>query len=190
MTSIRKQSGTTLMEILVSIVIMAIGLLGLASLQLNAMKYQKMASQRSEAIQAAYDLGERMRANWVLSVPANYATERAANEANYTHNVPYATTISTSHTSAPHNCAQAMAEVAGCTAAQIAANDKVQWLRSIELRLIGGAGYVTSVAGTASSTLDVTIMWREQGFDGLDPACPGGAAAPAGVRCYTLRYTV
>ena len=149
-----------------------------------------MASQRAEAIQAAYDLGERMRANWVLSVPANYATERAANETNYTHNSTYASTVSTSHTSLPNNCAIVMTNSSGCTSTQIAANDKTQWLRSIELRLVGGAAYVVPVAGTASSTFDVTIMWREQGLTSTDSACPGAAAAPVGVRCYTLRYTV
>ena len=59
----QRQSGTTLLEVVVTIVIISIGLLGLAGLQLNSMKFQKSASQRSEAVQSAYDLSERMRAN-------------------------------------------------------------------------------------------------------------------------------
>ncbi len=184
------QEGTTLIEILVSIVVMAIGLLGLASLQMNAMKYQKIASQRSEAVQAAYDYAERMRANWVMTTPANYTTDRTNNETNYTQNTNYVTTIATSHTSLPNNCAIAMGTATGCTAAQIAANDKVQWLRSIETRLVGGAGYAVRVAGTTASTFDITVMWREQTLTGTDPSCPGAVAAPAGVRCFTLRYTI
>ena len=66
MISKNKQSGTTLIEILVSVVVMSVGLLGLAGLQMNAMRFQKASSQRSEATQAAYDLGERMRSNWIV----------------------------------------------------------------------------------------------------------------------------
>lgn len=190
MQKVSYQRGTTLIEIMVAIVVMAIGLLGLASLQVNALKYQKTASQRSEAVQAAYDLGERMRANWIFTTPEKYTAERTANETNYTHSTNYTTTVAADHTTLPNSCAQLMSNPAGCTAAQIAANDKVQWLRSIELRLAGGAGYVVPVAGAANSTFDVTVMWKEQGLTSTDSACPAAVAAPVGVRCFTLRYTV
>lgn len=185
-----KQQGATLMEIMVSIVVMAIGLLGLASLQMNALKYQKTASQRSEAIQAAYDLGERMRANWVFTTQDKYAAERASNEANYTYKQDYATTIAANHKVLPNNCKAVMTNPAGCTAAQIAQNDITEWLRSIEVRLAGGSGFVAPVIGAANSTFDVTVMWKEQGLTTTDPACPGDAGAPVGVRCFTIRYTV
>lgn len=185
-----KQQGATLMEIMVSIVVMAIGLLGLASLQMNALKYQKTASQRSEAIQAAYDLGERMRANWVFTTQDKYAAERTANEANYTYKQDYATTIANNHKVLPNNCQAVMTNPAGCTAAQIAQNDITQWLRSIEVRLAGGSGFIVPVTGAANSTFDVTVMWKEQGLTTTDPACPGDAGAPVGVRCFTIRYTV
>ena len=87
MQKISYQRGTTLIEIMVAIVVMAIGLLGLASLQVNALKHQKTASQRSEAVQAAYDLGERMRANWIFTTPDKYTAERTANET-ITHTAP------------------------------------------------------------------------------------------------------
>lgn len=185
-----KQGGATLIEIMVSIVVMSIGLLGLASLQMNALKYQKTASQRSEAVQAAYDLGERMRANWVFTTQDKYTTERSTNEANYTYTTAYNTTIGTSHTSLPNNCAISMATATGCTAAQIAQNDITQWLRSVEVRLVGGAGIIKPVAGASNSTFDVTVMWKEQGLTTTDSTCPSEASAPAGVRCFTIRYTI
>ncbi|MBC3882545.1 type IV pilus modification protein PilV [Undibacterium sp. LX40W] len=192
MRKISHQKGTTLIEIMVAIVVMAIGLLGLASLQLNALKYQKTASQRSEAVQAAYDLGERMRANWLISSdPSKYSQDRADNEARYKYDAYYSTTIALDRSALPNNCAILMSNSAGCDAKKIADNDKMAWLRMLELRLAGGAGLILPVTtGTSVSSFDITVMWKEQGLTSTDPACPGNAAAPVGVRCFTLRYTI
>lgn len=175
----QKQSGTTLIEILVSVVVMAIGLLGVAGLQMNALKFQKTSSQRSEATQAAYDLGERMRANWVISGTSN----NMANEARYTYNVPYAT----SSTATPQtvDCKTVI-----CAADQIAASDRAEWLRNIQRRLVGGGGLVVPVPGGVGSTFSVTVMWKEQGLTTTDTSCPDAAAAPIGVRCFNLRFSV
>lgn len=191
MRKLSNQKGATLIEIMVSIVVMAIGLLGLASLQVNALKYQKTASQRSEAVQAAYDLGERMRANWPMTTPQNYTQDRSDNENRYKYDSNYATTIALDRSALPYDCAILMNNANGCDAIKIAANDRMAWLRMLELRLAGGAGFVLPVTtGTSVSSFDITVMWQEQGLTTTDPACPGGAAAPAGVRCFTLRYTI
>lgn len=185
MRKLGNQRGATLIEIMVSILVMAIGLLGLASLQVNAMKFQKTASQRSEATQAAYDLGERMRSNWVMGTnPANIAADRTANEAKYTFNDEYLVSSSAAHTP-PNNC-----KTATCSTAQIAANDIQEWLRSLQRRLIGGTGVIVPVAGGVGSTFDVTVMWREPGFVDVDATCPAVARAPAGVRCFNLRFSI
>lgn len=185
-----RQRGATLIEIMVAVVVMAIGLLGLASLQMNALKYQKTASQRSEAVQAAYDLGERMRANWPMTTPQNYSADRTANEGRYTYSSNYNATSALDRSALPNDCAVLMNNSAGCDATKIADNDKMAWLRMLELRLVGGAGYVVPVNTTNVSSFDITIMWKEQGLTTTDPACPGAAGAPVGVRCFTLRYTI
>ncbi len=59
----RKQAGFTLIEILVTVVILAVGLLGLAGLQATSLKYNSTAYQRSQATSLAYDIIDRMRAN-------------------------------------------------------------------------------------------------------------------------------
>ncbi|MCB1919532.1 MAG: type IV pilus modification protein PilV [Candidatus Competibacteraceae bacterium] len=59
----RKQTGFTLIEILVTVVVLAIGLLGLAGLQATALRFNSSASQRSQATILAYDIMERIRAN-------------------------------------------------------------------------------------------------------------------------------
>lgn len=56
------ERGSTLLEVLVSIVIIAFGLLGLAGLQATSVKGNHSAYLRSQATLLAYDMGERMRA--------------------------------------------------------------------------------------------------------------------------------
>ena len=58
-----KQCGFTLLEVLVAILIFAIGLLGLASLQTVSQRSNHSAYLRSQAVIQAYDIADRMRAN-------------------------------------------------------------------------------------------------------------------------------
>ncbi|CAN5879807.1 hypothetical protein BH11PSE12_BH11PSE12_29610 [soil metagenome] len=181
-----RQSGSTLIEIMVAIVVMAIGLLGLAGLQLSALKFEKSSSQRSEATLAAVDLSERIRSNFaaVQSVVPGIVPPA------YTFNTDYATSSAAAHVP-PNDCTVAI----GCTPANVAANDLQEWLRNIQRRLIGGSGYVVplpllpAAGGTAALTFDVTIMWQEQGMAAVDPSCPAAVAAPVGVRCFVYRST-
>jgi type IV pilus assembly protein PilV len=57
------QSGMTLIEVLISVLILAIGLLGAAALQLKALKYTDGSALSSQASFIAYDLMDRIRAN-------------------------------------------------------------------------------------------------------------------------------
>lgn len=59
----RVQGGFTLVEVLVTALVMGVGLLGLAGLQLAGMKSNYSAFLRTEANFAAYDLLDRMRAD-------------------------------------------------------------------------------------------------------------------------------
>jgi type IV pilus assembly protein PilV len=172
-----RQSGSTLIEIMVAIVVIAIGLLGLAGLQMAALKYTNGSGQRSEATLAALDLSERIRGNLL------------AGAGGYTFNANYATSSTAAHVP-PNDCS-----TAPCAAANIAANDIQNWLNNLQRRLVGGAGYVVPLAqlptpgGTAILTFDITIMWMEQGLATADANCPAAAAAPVGVRCFVFRTT-
>ncbi len=61
--SMANQAGFTLIEVLVTFVIVAIGLLGLASLQVSTMNDQFEALQRSRATAIVDDMAERIRMN-------------------------------------------------------------------------------------------------------------------------------
>jgi len=59
----RHQAGMTLIEVLVATLILAIGLLGAAMIQLNALKYTDSSRMTSQASFIAYDMLDRIRAN-------------------------------------------------------------------------------------------------------------------------------
>lgn len=57
------QRGVSLIEVLVAVVILTIGLLGLAGLQASSLKVASSSHYRAQAAQAAYDMADRIRAN-------------------------------------------------------------------------------------------------------------------------------
>lgn len=59
----RAQDGMTLIEVLVAVLILGVGLLGAASVQLNALKYTDSSLMTSQASFIAYDMLDRIRAN-------------------------------------------------------------------------------------------------------------------------------
>lgn len=59
----RRSHGFTLIEVLVAILLLAIGVLGAAAMQLNALKYNQTASIRTQATFLAYAIADSMRAN-------------------------------------------------------------------------------------------------------------------------------
>lgn len=59
----KNQSGFSLLEVLIALLILSIGLLGLAALQTAGLRSNQMASMRTLTTQLAYDMSDRMRAN-------------------------------------------------------------------------------------------------------------------------------
>lgn len=58
-----KSAGFSMIEVLVTLVILSVGLLGLAALQARALQYNQGAYLRSQANILAYDVVDRMRIN-------------------------------------------------------------------------------------------------------------------------------
>lgn len=58
-----KQQGFTLVEVLIAFLVMAIGLLGLAGLQVTGLRNDQSAFARSQAVLLAYDILDGLRAN-------------------------------------------------------------------------------------------------------------------------------
>ena len=66
-----KQKGITMIEVLVTLLVTTVGLLGLAALQLKALQATADSGQRSQAVWLMQDLIESMRAN-PKATDANY----------------------------------------------------------------------------------------------------------------------
>lgn len=66
------QRGFTLLEILISIFVLAVGLLGLAGLQMSGLKNNHSAQLRTEATLHAYDILDKMRLNKDIAKAGGY----------------------------------------------------------------------------------------------------------------------
>ncbi|EED36547.1 prepilin-type N-terminal cleavage/methylation domain protein [Luminiphilus syltensis NOR5-1B] len=72
-----QQRGFTLMEVLVTVLILSIGLLGAAQMQIQSQKYSYASAQRALAIVQVSDLAERLW-NGACDIQADPATASAA----------------------------------------------------------------------------------------------------------------
>lgn len=149
------QGGFTLLEILVSIVVLSIGLLGLAALQVVSLNNNQSAYYRSIATQQAYDMADRIRSNPQGFIDGEY---NALNNA-----IPAGAQACTT---------------AACTSTQMAVSDHARWNTNNQRLLPEGKGTVAGAGGT----FVITVMWTEKGNVFNDPNCPTGT--PANTSCF------
>lgn len=132
------QRGFSLLEVLIAIVILAIGLLGVARLQANSVGFNHGAYLRSQATLQVYDMADRMRSNMPGVTAGNYNAIAG--------------------TPADPNCF-----AAGCTPAQMAQYDTFEWNTANAAQLPGGVGTVTGSG--AGSVFTITVTWTEMSED-------------------------
>jgi type IV pilus assembly protein PilV len=113
----RSQGGFTLIEVLVSALILSIGLVGVAGLQALSLKNNQSAYMRSQASALAYDLADRMRTNVAGATAGFYDPAQAATHA---------------------SCSTPT----GCTPQQSAENDLAEWNAALAENLPMGTGFV------------------------------------------------
>ena len=58
------QRGLSLVESMIALLVISIGLLGIASLQITAMKLNNSALHHSQSVWIAYNIADRIRANF------------------------------------------------------------------------------------------------------------------------------
>lgn len=138
-----KNAGFTLIEVLIAMLVLAVGLLGLAGLQATGLKNNQSAYNRSQATQLAYDLADRMRAN-------------VAGKASYTAILPSSATAKT-------NCLT----TTGCTPADLAQNDLFEWNSAVSNNLPSGIGTIA----VAANIFTISITWDDD-KDGNDTNNP------------------
>lgn len=162
----RIQRGFTLIEILVTLFILAIGLLGLAGLMFEGMRNNQGAYLRTQASILAYDMADRMRAN-----SAQAAAYRSFTTVGATTTIPA--------------CAS---QATGCSPSDQADVDLVEWTRQLQgvggdmAMVPGGSGSIQFDAATSVYT--ISIQWQE--------ASRGGDAGEqiAGDNSYSVRFSL
>lgn len=82
-----KQCGFTLLEVMVAVFVLAIGLLGMAHLQITSLKHNQSAEFRTQAALLSADMLDRMRANRQAAQNGNYALAIGDNPPNNTSNI-------------------------------------------------------------------------------------------------------
>ncbi len=128
----RRQSGFSLIEVLVALLVLSIGLVGLSGLQTNGLRGNHSALLHTQASVLIGDIIERMRSNPAAARAGNY-------DVNWTTSVTAA------------GCS------ADCTPAQVAADDLEEWRFNVA-RLPGGQSQLSvSAAGTAT----VDLRWTD-----------------------------
>lgn len=144
----------SLIEVLVSLVILSLGVLAVVALQLVAKRNNADAAQRTIAAQLAYDMLERMRANCAPARLNEYRTVAASPLGRGSLGTP------------TQNCASAT-----CTTSQLVTYDRWQWEQTLDgtAERVGSAntgGLVFPTAcidgpnGGGDGIYTVTIVWR------------------------------
>jgi len=150
-----QQRGYSLIEVLVAALILAIGLLGLAGLQLTSLKYNTDAYIRTQSTLLAYDIIDRMRLNRAAVAAGSYdvATTSAADAK-----------VSAYTACATSGCACDTGTT--CNASNLALNDLGKWYERLakELPMAGDTAYRATLERTGN-LVTVTLRWRERDID-------------------------
>lgn len=71
-----RQQGVSLIEVLVAVLIMGVGLLGIAAMQATALRNSQSSLERSQAVVQTYSILDAMRANHAVAVGGGYDLDR------------------------------------------------------------------------------------------------------------------
>lgn len=172
----RQQAGFNLIEVLVAMVILAVGLLGVARLQLTGIRANQGSLMRSQATTFMNDMAERMYANLpgVRDTTQPYGGVDLQGQA---------------CTTPPRICStQSGVAAQSCTPVQMAAWDIYQatcgsrsstgtWMGGInnslpagrlQIRCVGNALPISPVACTGNSQYQIIVAWSERALAGPD----------------------
>ncbi len=144
-TVMKSNKGFALFEVLIAVVVLSVGLLGLAGLQVTGQRNNHSAYLRSQSVFLAYDMVDRMRANMQGVTAGAY---------NNISGIP-----------ADPGCISA-----GCNSVQMAQYDAYQWNTLLAQQLPSGQGTVTA----AGALYTITVMWDDDRNGGAGTACSAG----------------
>jgi type IV pilus assembly protein PilV len=156
-----KCRGDTLIEVLITVLILAVGVLGVAAMQVTTLQNLNSSYSTSVAEIIAEDLSERMRANPTSALAGSYV-----------------------HSAPPVPYPDCVANV--CNLADLATYDVGSWWAALTAVLPSATGEVTRNAGT--NTFVVTVRWDEDRNGSSGTSCPVLSAAD--LECHQFNITI
>jgi type IV pilus assembly protein PilV len=138
-----QQTGFTLIEAMVSLVVLAVGMLGIAAMYIESIRSGHMSVSYTNAVMLTTDMADRIRAN---SLGLNgYIGAGNGNGIAGGNN----------------NCVNGAAD---CTAGQMAADDLFWWYESVKnLMPVGRSATVAVVNNAPVDQYTITLTWPERG---------------------------
>lgn len=149
--------GFSLLEVLIAVVVLSIGLLGLAALQAIALRNSAQSYERSQATALAYEIADVMRANRVAAAKGAFLLAASAE--------------------APASAGCESAD-ASCTRTEMANYALADWRRRLGTLLPGGTASITCAASPcgAGGLQTVSVIWDEHRRGATNASCPPPAA--------------
>lgn len=133
--NVRRHSGFSLVEVLIALVVMSVGMLGIAGLYVESMQAGRTSSFRHNAVTLASDVADRIRANPTAGV--FYQGVRGNN-----------------------NCVLGNVD---CDPEEMAYNDIDLWLTQASDTLPNGNVVITHDNTVTPSTYTIVVSWDEAG---------------------------
>ena len=157
----KKYRGVTMIEVLITTLILGVGVLGVAAMQVTAIRSLSSSYTTSVAGILTENFVERMRANPVAALADDYV-----------HSVDPGGTFP--------DCA-----ASACSPTQLAAYDVGSWWQVLAATLPSSTGQVTRTAGT---TFSVTVRWDDDRSGSTGINCPVQTASD--LECFQFNVTI
>jgi len=156
-----KHTGFTLVEVMVALVVMAVGMLGMAGLYVEGLRSGQTSIARTTAVTLAADMADRIRANPAVPILATLPSSIMQDAA------PAAPVYVAGGPGVNNNCVNGGAN---CNPAQLAADDWFWWNQDLQNRLPVGANATIDLAppvlANTIATYTITIRWPESAMAG------------------------
>ena len=127
--------GFSLVESMVALVVLSVGLLGVARMYVYSLQNVRTALLNSQAVMLAADMADRIRANRTAGI------DYAGAAANF-------------------GCVNGGVD---CTPTQMAANDLLVWQAEVATALPNGQAVVAVNVATLPTTFVITVVWSDVG---------------------------
>ena len=131
-----REHGFSLIEVLIALIIMSVGMLGIAGLYVHSMQAGRTSLFRHQAVNLAGDIADRIRAN-----PTAGAAYTAVSGTN-------------------HNCVNGNVD---CTPTEMAENDILIWEAQATDTLPGASVGIVFNSAVTPNTYQIQVAWTEAG---------------------------